>query len=132
MIIAGTFLPWVTSGGRGRNIYEIIGLADKLGLFDAGPWRSVPVVVPLLGPACLLPAVLAILRLRRAAATTAIVIGLLSVVLAAATMLLGRGATAMGVHLQPLGPAVLLAGGVLLSAAGILALSTPRPHPRRG
>ena len=31
----------------------------KLGLFDASPWRAVPILVPLLGPACIAPIVLA-------------------------------------------------------------------------
>jgi hypothetical protein len=127
MIIAGTFLPWLSSGGHGRNIYEITGLADKLGLFDDGSWRVVPTVVPLLGPACILPVLLALIRLRRTAGTVAIALGLLAAGLAAATLVVGRGATAIGVYLQPLGPLVLLFGGVLLSAAGVLALVTRLP-----
>ena len=89
LIIIGTFLPWVSSGGHGRNIYELTGLAGKLGLFDASPWRAVPILVPLLGPACIAPVVLAILRLRRTAGVAATVIGLLAAVLATATMLVG-------------------------------------------
>ena len=125
LIIIGTFLPWVSSGGHGRNIYELTGLAGKLGLFDASPWRAVPILVPLLGPACIAPVVLAILRLRRTAGAAATVVGLLAAVLATATMLVGGRAAAIGIRLEPVGLWALLIGGILLSAAGVLALGAP-------
>ena len=123
LLIVGTFLPWVVSGGIGRNIYAVAGVADKLGLFDTGPARAIPNAVSLLGPACLLPVVLALLRLRRTAAVIAIAFGTLGALLGIAAMIAGGRADALGIQASPTGPGVVLSGGLLLLTAGIVALT---------
>lgn len=122
LIVAGTFLPWVVSGGRGRNVYQLTGIADKLGLLDHGLARAVPGAVGLLGPACIAPVVLALVRWWRTAAVAAILCGLLAALPAAAALALGDRASAVGIHLDRTGPISVLGGGVLLLSAGVLTL----------
>ena len=50
--LAGTFMPWLTSGTVGRSSYELVDLIDRLGFTPGGPmdvaltlWPIVPLVL---------------------------------------------------------------------------------------
>lgn len=131
-VIVGTFLPWLDSGTRGHNIYELVGVAGKLGFLDTGLARTIPTIVSLLGPACILPVVLALLRLRRTAAILAVACGALTAVPAVAVLLLGDRAEQVGIGVDPTGPVVVLVGGVLLITAGVLGLTVRRGRHHAG
>jgi hypothetical protein len=52
VLLLGTFLPWVRSGRRERNSYELLGLVDRLGFAPDGWverfvrwWPVVPLLV---------------------------------------------------------------------------------------
>jgi hypothetical protein len=123
LVVAGTFLPWVVSGGRTRNVYELVGVAGKLGLLgpragSRGPrppsacWaRRASCRWSSRWPGC------ADRRggggPRRPARRG---------VPAAAALALGDRASGAGIRLEPSGPAAVLAGAVLLVSAGVVAV----------
>ena len=50
--LAGSFAPWLRSGARDRNSYEILSLVDRLGFSPSGPvgwglrlWPVVPLLL---------------------------------------------------------------------------------------
>ena len=129
LLIAGTFLGWITSGGQARNLYELTGLADHFGFLDNGAARLVPPLISLLGPACLVPVILALLRLRRTAAVLALLIGAVCLVASALILVLLAGKGGLGLALDPTGPIAVLVGAVLVITSGVLLLiAAPKHH----
>jgi hypothetical protein len=122
LVVVGTFLPWASSGGRTYRSYAMVGLVDRLDLMDSAPIRSLLAVWPYVGPLCLVPLGLAALRRRRAAGGAAIVIGV--AVAAGAALVLGYAGTrhVPGVALLSTGPWTVVAGGLTMTAGGVLAL----------
>lgn len=116
-IILGTFLPWVVSGQVSRNLYTIAGVADRIGLL--GPGDSVSGWLALTGPLCILPVLLAVLRLRRSAAVLGLLVAVLAGGFAGTVLALLAGRSRLGVHLALPGPVTVLVGAVLLAAAAI-------------
>lgn len=124
-VVVGTFLPWVTSGEVDRNLYTIAGVVDHIGVL--GPGRSVSGWVALIGPLCVIPVLLAVLRLSRWAAATGLVIAVACGGFAGTALALAAGRSAAGISLALQGPVTVLVGGVLLvaGALGILVVRTP-------
>jgi hypothetical protein len=123
LVVVGTFLPWVSSGGQMYRSYAVAGLVDRLDLLDNGLVRVLLGGWPFVGPLCLVPLVLAALRHRRAAGSTAIVIGL-AVAAGAALVLRYAGALHVPgvVVVVGTGPWTVIAGGLTLAGGGVLAL----------
>jgi len=128
LVVLGTFLPWVSSGGRMYRSYAMAGLVDRLHVVDSGLADGLLAVWPFVGPLCLVPIVLAALRRRRAAATTAIVIGLVIAAAAAVVLRYAGGLQVPGVSVVTTGPWAVIAGGLTMTAGGVLALAV-RPEP---
>lgn len=120
VVIAGTFLPWVDSGLVSRNLYRVAGVAQRIGVF--GPQSSVATWLSLIGPLCVLPLLLGVLRLRRTAAWAGIVIAALVGGAAAAALVITGGRSVAGISLDVVGPGTVLAGAVLMLVAGLIVL----------
>lgn len=131
LVVVGTFLPWVSSGGRTYRSYAVAGLVDRLQVVDNGLVGVLLTVWPFIGPLCLVPILLAALRRRRAAATTAIAIGLAIAAAAALVLRYAGGLRIPGVTVVGTGPWAVIAGGLTMTAAGVLALAV-RPDPGPG
>lgn len=122
--IAGTFLPWLTSGQVNRNSYAVAGLADRL-LVEPGSVTSLALGAwPFVGPALLISVVLAALGLWRTAAMAASAVAVLIGGLAAVA--LSAGGSADLVRLNLLGPVVTLGGALLTIAGGVVVLTVRR------
>ena len=94
LVIVGSFLPWVISGTVKRSSYEIIGVIDRLGIARDGFVAGLVSNWPLLGVLCFAPVVAAAFRWWRLA-------------------------VGLTVRLDPLGPSVMAAGGLLLVGGGL-------------
>lgn len=125
VLIAGTFLPWVASGAVTRNLYTVAGTAQRLGLFGSG--GAVTRWLPLLGPLCILPLVLAVVRLRRTAAVVGIAVAIVAGGAAVAALVLASGRSVVGVSLDATGPGTVVAGAALLLAGSVTLLFAGRP-----
>ena len=118
VIVVGTFLPWLRSGTRRRNSFEIFSLVERLGYSrsDLVGWglRLWP-ILPLL-VAC----AVALLWFRRgwvAAAVVAVAAVYAGVVSAAV-----RSASPNAIITVEYGTSITLAGAVLLAAGYLLTL----------
>jgi hypothetical protein len=83
LVVVGSLLPWVRTGRRRRSSYDLIGLADRLGVLPAGAAGVLArawVLAPLLAGATV--AAVALHR-RTVAGVLAVVTGLYAVVLGA-------------------------------------------------
>ncbi len=130
-MITGTFLPWVDSGRVARNVYAATGVAERLGLL--GPSSPLVTAISLVGPACLVPVLLAALRWRRSSAVTAIVIALGCAGATVAVLALGAGRSFAGVGLAYAGPLTVLAGAAVVTTAALrIVRRRGRPAPRLG
>lgn len=126
--IAGSFLPWLVSGGVGRNSYQIAGLAERIGLLDGAAGRILA-VWPWWGPVCLCPVVLGVLRLWRLAGIAGAVCGVVAAGLSGVVLVEAGGPDRFGIRLATAGPVTMLVGG-LITVAAALTLAI-RPPARR-
>ena len=131
LIIAGSFLPWVVSGSVRRSSYAVVGIIDRLGVMDDGPIGVLVRAWPLIGVLCMTPVLAACLRWWRTAGVLGALIGLVSGVLAFGVLLIAASRGGLGIRLDPIGPAVMAAGAVLLLlGGGALALRRNSPVRR--
>ena len=124
--IGGTFAPWVNSGSVGRNLYRITGIAARIGAL--GPDSAAASLLPLLGPVCVLPVLLFLLRARRTAAVLGLTLALACGGFATVAMILAAGRSVAGVSLAAAGPVIVLIGSILVvvAAAAVLVAGPPR------
>lgn len=139
LIIAGSFLPWVVSGSVRRSSYAVVGIIDHLGVMEDGAIGVLVRAWPLIGVLCMAPVLAGCLRWWRTAGVLAVLIGFASGVLAFGVLLIAAGRGGLGIRLDPIGPAVMASGAVLLLlGGGALAskLNSPvrraGPRPNRG
>lgn len=128
VLIAGTFLPWVVSGEVTRNLYTVAGIAQRVGLL--GPGSTVTYWLPLIGPLCILPLLLALLRLRRTAAVAGIAVAAVTGGAAVTALAVGSGRSVAGVSLDSAGPGTVVTGAALLLIGAIGLLLAGRPATR--
>ncbi len=122
LVVIGTFLPWVSSGGTLRNSYQVVGLLDRLDVFDHPLVRTLLIAWPVVGPLAVVPVVLAILRWWRAAGAAGVVVGALVVAVVSTVLILLGDSTVVGVRIATTGPFAALAGGICLLVAGAMLL----------
>lgn len=130
VLVVGTFLPWIRSGRVQRNSYEIAGVGVRR--LDAGSAVTHLLQAwPFLGPLWAVVVILVILGRRRIAAAVALVLAVL-------TGLVALGGLVLAVRLDTtmlggtvLGPAVTLIGAIGVAVAGVGMLRRrPRQPPR--
>lgn len=132
LVIAGSFLPWVISGEVRRSSYAILGIVNRLGVAGDGALGVLIANWPLVGVLCMAPVVIACLRWWRTAGVLAVLVAMATGLLSFGILIAARSSTGLIVRLDPIGPAVMAAGAVLLLAGGLtLALGTGSPvRPR--
>jgi hypothetical protein len=130
VVVAGTFLPWLTSGGLQRNSYAVLGIVRRLRFLDGGPAATAIALWPLIGTVAMIPVVAGILRWWRTAALAALLFGLLTGLGAAAVLTVAGGHGAAGIALSPTGPAVTIAGAVLAVVGAVVVLVARRRSRR--
>ena len=138
LVVGGTFLPWLNSGAVSRNLYAVAGAAQRLGLLGPG---SISGWLPLLGPVCAVPVLLAALRWYRSAAVLGALVALACGGAATAALVMVGGRSALGVSLAVAGPVTTLVGALILAAGSAAVLVTAsrarsgtpgRGHPTDG
>jgi hypothetical protein len=122
VVVAGSFLPWLISGGVQRNSYAVLGIVRRLAFLDGGPAATAISLWPLLGTVAMLPVIAGILRWWRTAAITTLLFGLLTGVGAAGVLAVAGGHGAAGIALSSTGPVVTITGAVLALAGAVLLL----------
>lgn len=128
LVVAGSFLPWVISGNVRRSSYAILGVVDRLGIAGDGFLGILVAQWPLAGALCVLPLVTAALRWWRVTGILSVLIGLAAGVLSLGILTMATGVAALSVRLDPIGPAVMAAGAILLFSGGLaLALGAGSP-----
>ena len=131
LVIGGSFLPWVVSGTVRRSSYAIVGVLGRLGIGDDGPIGVLVGAWPLVGVLCMTPVVAAAVRWWRTSGVLAVLLALAAGLLSFGVILLTSGRSAGGIGVDPVGPAVMAAGAVLLFCGGIaLALGAGSPIRR--
>ena len=131
LVIGGSFLPWVVSGTVRRSSYAIVGVLGRLGIGDNGPIGLLVGAWPLIGVLCMTPVVAAGLRWWRTSGVLAVLLALAAGLLSFGIIAVTAGRSAGGIGVDPLGPAVMAAGAVLLFCGGIaLALGAGSPIRR--
>lgn len=118
LVIAGSFLPWVISGTVTRSIYAIAGVVDRLGVAGDGPVATVIAYFPIIAALSFVPIIAAAFRRWRLAGALAMLIGLAASVLSIGILALTLGKAGLTVRVDPMGPSVMAAGGLLLLAGG--------------
>lgn len=118
LALAGSFLPWVISGSVTRSIYATAGVVDRLGIAGDGPVAALLAYLPLIAALCFAPVIAAAVRWWRLAGVFALLIGLIMAGLSLGILALTLGKVGLTVRLDPLGPSVMAAGGLLLSGGG--------------
>lgn len=119
LVIAGSFLPWVVSGSIRRSSYAVFGVAGRLGLGDDGPIGMLISVWPLFGVLCTTPLIAAALRWWRTAGALGVVVAVGSALVSFGILWIAVGRIGLTVRLDPLGPAVMAAGSLLLLSGGL-------------
>jgi len=120
--VLGTFLPWLSSGGVGRDSYAIAGIADRLGIAGGGFGSLLIRSVPLVGPIATLALVGAIARKWVVAAFIATLLGLIVGVAAVGASIYIQGLDVDAIVLALSGPVVTLMGAVLSLWGGVALL----------
>jgi hypothetical protein len=116
--LAGTFLPWLQSGGVRRNSYTSFGVLRRLIGFH-GAAEAMIRVWPLLGVVCAMVVLVALAGLWRSAAGLGLLVAAWSATVAGAA--LARDPVGpVRVHL--LGPIVTVLGSTATAAAAIVTL----------
>lgn len=121
LAVAGTFLPWVVSGGVERNSYAIVGVVRRFGLLGNGFGDQALSWWPLLGPLAVVPVVGGILRWWRTAALLTLMFGLLVGVIGGGVLAAAGGHGTAGVALDTTGPVVTVVGAAV-AVVGAVAL----------
>lgn len=126
-IIVGTFLPWLTSGSVQRHLYQVAGVADRLGFVGAAPAKAL-IALPV---ACALPIGLMAMSLPRVGAFSALALSAIALGAGGAALAMagGRGAGALAV--APLGPATVAVGGIFVLVGALVTIGSTR-LARRG
>lgn len=130
-VVAGSFLPWVISGTVRRSSYAIVGILGRLGIGEDGLIGILVGAWPLIGVLCMTPIVAAGLRWWRVAGVLAVVLAVASGVLSFGVILATNGLAGGGIGVDPIGPAFMAAGAVLLFCGGLsLAIGAGSPVRR--
>ncbi len=119
LVIVGSFLPWVISGTVKRSSYEIVGVVERLGFAEDGVVAAAVGAWPLLGALCFAPVITGALRWWRWTGVLAAAIGVLAAALSIGILIFALGKVGLTVRLDPIGPSVMAAGGLLLIGGGI-------------
>ena len=123
--VVGTFLPWLRSGTRRRNSYEIFSLIDRLGISKSSivGWglRLWPVV-----PLLLVVAVTFQWFPRKWVTPGSVVVAVVYSGSVAASVELAPSTSLIAVEY---GPLVTLIGAVILAAGALLTGTLTRRHP---
>jgi uncharacterized membrane protein len=119
LVVVGSFLPWVISGTVKRSSYEIVGVLERLGFAQDGLVAVAVGAWPFLGVLCFAPVVTGALRWWRSTGVLAVVIGLFAATLSIGILLFAVRTGGLPVRLDPIGPSVMAAGGLLLIGGGI-------------
>ncbi len=128
-MLAGTFLPWVVSGGVLRNSYAIVGIVGRLGLLGSGFGATALSRWPLLGPVAMVGMIAGIVQLWRTAAVITLLFGLLTGLIGGAALAVAGGHGAAGVGLASTGPVVTLTGAIASVGGAVLVLLGSRRRP---
>ncbi len=133
LVIWGSFLPWVISGNVRRSSYAIVGVAGRLGVAGDGILALLVAAWPLLGVLSMSPVIAGCLRWWRTAGILAVLAALPAAGVSIAILVVAVGRVGLTVRLDPIGPAVMTAGALLLMAGGIsLAIGIGSPvRPKR-
>jgi hypothetical protein len=126
VVVTGTFLPWLTSGGVQRNSYAVLGIVRRLAFLDGGPAATAISLWPLIGTIAMVPVIAGIVRWWRTAAITTLLFGLLTGLGAAAVLAVAGGHEAVGISLSASGPTVTVAGAALAVVGAVLLLLARR------
>lgn len=111
-VLAGTFLPWAVSGRVRRSVYQLAGVADRLGVAGSLP-LGLAFVIPLL---VAVPALLVAIGRSRAAGGCGLTVALAAGAGGIAALL----ADTIGpVAIDTLGPAVTITGAAFLLVASL-------------
>ena len=137
LVVAGMFLPWLSSGSVDRNSFAVVAVLSRLNVVRNGALAWVPGLWPVAAVAMLVPVALLVLGLRRSAGGCAAVLGLFALVLGVLTLALGSGRAAAGIRLALTGPVVLAVGAAVMLVAAVLLLRrrqarSVQTDPQRG
>jgi len=127
-ILAGTFLPWLLSGGVRRNSYASFGIVRRLIGFHGGAEVLIR-AWPLLGVACALVVLVAVAGLLRTAALLALLVGAWAAAIAGGAL---AHDPVGNVRIDTLGPIVTVIGATTTIAAAILTLISQVSHQTGG
>jgi hypothetical protein len=130
LVIGGSFLPWVISGSVRRSSYAVIGVADRLGFGADGPIGLLIGAWPLFGVMAMTPVLAAALRQWRVAGALGVVVAVGAGVVSFGILWVAAGRIGLTVRLDPIGPAVMAAGSLLLLSGGIGLLAGHRSPDR--
>jgi hypothetical protein len=131
LVIVGSFLPWVISGTVRRSSYAIVGVVDRLGIAGDGILGILVASWPFVGVLCMTPVIAACLRWWRTAGLLGALVGFAAGVFSFGIVILTAGASGLSVRLDPIGPAVMAAGSILLLCGGCaLAIGVGSPVRR--
>ncbi|MGS0686420.1 hypothetical protein ACVBEQ_14935 [Nakamurella sp. GG22] len=129
LVIWGSFLPWVVSGSVRRSSYAIVGVVDRLGVAGDGVLALLVTGWPLLGVLAMSPVIAGCLRWWRTAGILSVLAALPAAGVSIAILVVAVGKVGLTVRLDPIGPAVMTAGALLLLAGGVcLAFGIGSPH----
>lgn len=128
VVLVGSFLPWLRSGTRHRNSYDIFSLVERIGYSPHGPvgwalraWPVLPVLIIAGGT---------LLWVRRD--VVGAVVMMVAAVYAGAVGIAVRAASPSGLIAAEYGAWVTLVGAVLLLAGSAITIATNRgvgaPH----
>jgi hypothetical protein len=112
VVVAGSFLPWVRTGRRARASFDLVGVADRLGVVRSG-------VVTVVAHAWVLVPLLVAVALAATALGAARVAAVLAVVTGSATLLLAWTVLGSPLSIAP-GLPVSTAGGMMAIVGGVL------------
>ncbi len=133
LVIGGSFLPWVVSGSVRRSSYAVVGVADRLGFGETGPVGLLITVWPLVGVLSMTPVIAAALRWWRVAGALSVVVAVGTAVVSFGILWVAVGRVGLTVRLDPIGPAVMAAGSLLLLVGGLgLAFGAGSPVRTQG
>ncbi len=126
VVVIGTLLPWVRTGGRRRNSYDLLVLVERLGFTPDGATATALRWWPLL-PVLVVAAVVAAWWgwLRVGGATGLVAAGYAGTI----SVLVVRGGSAL-VRMQA-GTTVTIIGAVVLAAGSVAALAIGSGAPVR-
>lgn len=121
VVVAGTFLPWLTSGGVDRNSYAVLGIVRRLRFVDGAAATALS-LWPLIGTIAMAPVVAGILRWWRTAAVATLLFGALTGAGAGLVLAVAGGHRAAGIGLSVTGPVATAAGALLAVVGAVLVL----------